>query len=196
MATRDRLLTAARKLFAEHGFRSASVRRITHAANANLGAITYHFGSKEALRDAVVEQIFGPMADRVIAAAARPGTARERLAGLIHEIFAFFAEHPDAPRLFVHLLATGPTLPAAAVRHQRRVLEAITRVVRDGVAGGELRPLDPLMVAFTMLSQSVWFAIVRHQLAAVSSMPLDRPDLAAAVERHITEVVTRALDPA
>lgn len=194
--TPERLVAAAHKLFSEHGFDSASVRRITREADANLGAITYHFGSKEALRDAVIDRLFGALADRLTAVSAAAGPAPARLAGVVHAIFAFFAEHPDAPRLLVHFLAAAPTLPPAAVRHQRRVLEAISAIVRAGVAAGELRPLDPLMVTFTILSQSVWFAIVRRQLAAVSAVPLDHPDMAAAVERHITEVVTRALAPA
>ena len=46
---RERLIEAARQQFARVGFDAASVRDITARAHANLGAITYHFGSKEAL---------------------------------------------------------------------------------------------------------------------------------------------------
>jgi AcrR family transcriptional regulator len=47
--TRDRLLDTAERLFAEHGFAGTSVREITDAAGANLGAVNYHFRSKEGL---------------------------------------------------------------------------------------------------------------------------------------------------
>lgn len=136
------------------------------------------------------------MADRLAAAVAGPGAAGERLARIVHGIFEFFAENPDAPRLLVHLLAAGPAFPPAIVAHQRRILQLITGVVRDGSAAGEIRPLEPLMVALTIISQSVWFAIVRRQIAAISGVPVDRPEMTAVVERHITEVVTRALAPA
>lgn len=198
--TRDRIVAAARKLFADHGFHRASVRAITTRAKANLGAITYHFGSKDKLRDAVVDQLFGRMADRVSAAAASPGPAAERIAGIVRGIFAFFTDNPDAPRLMIHLLASGLVTaaapPAPVVTHQRRTLQAITSVVEAGIAAGEFRAVKPLMVAFTIISQSVWFAIVRRQVAAISGVPVDRPEMTAAVERHITEVVTRALAPA
>jgi AcrR family transcriptional regulator len=49
------LLEAGRVLFAERGYEGASVRAITAHACANLGAITYHFGSKRDLYDRVVE---------------------------------------------------------------------------------------------------------------------------------------------
>ena len=42
--TRGRIIEAATRLSAEHGFDRVSVRQITTAASANVGAITYHFG--------------------------------------------------------------------------------------------------------------------------------------------------------
>jgi TetR/AcrR family transcriptional regulator, regulator of cefoperazone and chloramphenicol sensitivity len=47
--TRERLLAVAEQLFAERGYRAASVRDITTAARCNLAAVTYHFGGKASL---------------------------------------------------------------------------------------------------------------------------------------------------
>ena len=47
--TRHRILDAAEVLFVEHGFEATSMRMITGAARANLAAVNYHFGSKDAL---------------------------------------------------------------------------------------------------------------------------------------------------
>lgn len=47
--TRRRLLAAAEELFAERGYDAVSVRDVTRRAKANLAAVGYHFGSKEAL---------------------------------------------------------------------------------------------------------------------------------------------------
>ena len=44
--TRERLLDAAERLFAQRGFRSASVRDITREATCNIAAVNYHFGGK------------------------------------------------------------------------------------------------------------------------------------------------------
>lgn len=51
--TRARLLEAAGRLFAEQGFHAVSVRAIVAAADVNLGAVNYHFGSKRALFEAI-----------------------------------------------------------------------------------------------------------------------------------------------
>ena len=44
-----RLLDAAERLFAEHGFHGVGMRQLADEAKVNLGAATYHFGSKETL---------------------------------------------------------------------------------------------------------------------------------------------------
>ncbi len=56
-STRDQLILAAGKLFAEQGFDSASTRAIAEACGANLAAIHYHFGSKQALYLAVLDTV-------------------------------------------------------------------------------------------------------------------------------------------
>jgi AcrR family transcriptional regulator len=59
--TKERLLDVAERLFAEEGFESVSLRTITAQAGANLAAVNYHFGSKEALIGAVVGRQVEPI---------------------------------------------------------------------------------------------------------------------------------------
>ncbi len=47
--TRQQLLEAASAVFAERGFRAATVRQICQRANANVAAVNYHFGGKAGL---------------------------------------------------------------------------------------------------------------------------------------------------
>jgi AcrR family transcriptional regulator len=53
--TRQRLLDAAQRLFTERGFSKVTVRDITSEAQANLAAVSYHFGDKAGLYEAVLE---------------------------------------------------------------------------------------------------------------------------------------------
>ena len=48
-STREKLLAAAGDVFIEKGFRDATVAEICSRAEANVSAVNYHFGSKEAL---------------------------------------------------------------------------------------------------------------------------------------------------
>ncbi len=65
--TKDRILDAAERLFAQRGFAGTSLRDITAEAGANLAAVNYHFQSKEALIVAVVARRAGPVNQRRLA---------------------------------------------------------------------------------------------------------------------------------
>jgi AcrR family transcriptional regulator len=52
--TRDRILDAAEKLFAERGFYGVSIRDVTGAVDVDVALVAYHFGSKQGLLDAVL----------------------------------------------------------------------------------------------------------------------------------------------
>ena len=60
-ATADRILDAAEQLFASHGFAATSLRSITSKAEVNLAAVNYHFGSKEALIQAMFARLLDPL---------------------------------------------------------------------------------------------------------------------------------------
>ena len=62
--TRSRILDAAEQLFAEHGFDGTSIREITRAADVNVAAVHYHFGSKEAVLRGVTDRVAEPISAR------------------------------------------------------------------------------------------------------------------------------------
>ena len=61
LETKERILDAAERLFADRGFAATSLRQITAEAGVNLAAVNYHFGSKESLLAAVFERRVVPV---------------------------------------------------------------------------------------------------------------------------------------
>lgn len=66
-ATKETILDTAERLFAERGLEATSVRDITVAAEVNLGAINYHFGTKQKLIEAVFTRRIEPVNRRRLA---------------------------------------------------------------------------------------------------------------------------------
>lgn len=123
--TRRRLLEAAQTLVAEHGEDAVTLRAITDAANANVAAVSYHFGSKDALLRTAVEQ-----AVRLV--------TTEQLEAL--------RSLPDAPALAdVARAIARPIVAAVATGYpqDRALLRIAARVINDPTGSAEhwLRPM-------------------------------------------------------
>jgi AcrR family transcriptional regulator len=73
-ATRERLIGAARRLFGERGYEATSIQLVLSRAGVARGALYHHFDSKEALFDAVLEEIVAEVAEQAANAARAAGT--------------------------------------------------------------------------------------------------------------------------
>jgi AcrR family transcriptional regulator len=107
--TPARLLDATERLIGEHGVDGVSLRAINAAANSNVAAAHYHFGSKEALVAAALERRMGPLAADRLAMLSRLEKARHPSAREIVEAFVLplvrFCETEEG-RHYVRFLAT------------------------------------------------------------------------------------------
>lgn len=173
--TRSALRRAARPLFAEHGYEAASVRAITAAAGANLGAITYHFGSKRTLYEQVVDDVMGPLADRIVAAATSGRAPLDCAAEVVRAFFGYFAEHQDVPKLMLQELANGREFPPAAQRHLLRMIGALTALVEAGQADGSMRPGPARFMALAIVSHPLHLHIVRAPLQQFAQIDIAEP---------------------
>jgi AcrR family transcriptional regulator len=190
--TKDRLLAAARNLFGSKGFRAASVREITALAHANLGAVTYHFGTKAALFHAVLDQSFDQLATRIEQAAAGR-TPSESVGLVVATLFGFFRETPDIPRLILHQVSSGTPPPDSVLRHLHRIVAAVGRLVAAGQTRGEFRDIEPVLVTFSLISQAVWFALAGAEVGPVLFPALSPSALARKIENHVADVIGRVL---
>jgi len=111
LTTRERLLQAATRLFADNGYRGASVRDICNLAGANPGAVSYHFGGKRQLYRSVLRRAAAGLAD--MGPAADNGTAeREPISVLdaLRRLLDRMQSDDAATRLLLRDLADGGTV--------------------------------------------------------------------------------------
>src|SRR4051794_27967232 len=122
--TRTRILDAAEELFMQHGFEGTSMRLLTTRAAVNLAAVNYHFGSKDALIEAVFRRRLDPMnAARLGAlekaeseAAGRPLAPEAIIRAFVGESLRMVEDAKGGGRNFIRLLGRTYTEPAKAIR--------------------------------------------------------------------------------
>lgn len=194
-ATRAELLAAGRRLFAQRGYDGASIRAITRDAGANLGAVTYHFGSKRDLYAAVLEEGLRPLAARVDEAVHSGGLALERMLRVVEAYFDHLQRHPDLPHLLLQEVAAGKQPPAVVVEILRGVKEAIAGLQVEGATEGSVRPGHPVLTALSVISQPVYLALVAPLLRTVGPFDLADPQTRRLALEHTLAFVRAGLTP-
>lgn len=195
-ATASRLQEAARSLFARQGYAGTSVRQITAHAGANLGAVTYHFGSKERLYHAVLRELLSPLLQRLAAAGGTPGTALDRIGAILRAILEHFGSHPDIPRLMAHELALQGPFPAPVREVQTRVRDQLLDLISAGQREGSIREGDPLLLSLGIIAQPVYLALAGRMLRQMAGITLEDPAARETLIGHTVLFVRRGLAPA
>ncbi len=193
--TRSVLIEAGRDLFVTKGFDGASVRAITERAGANLGSITYHFGSKLELYHAVLESELGPLADRVVAAGTDDGPAIDRMAAVVEAYFRHLEEHPHLPRLMLQEIAAGKPPPPVVAHTLKRVMGTLALLQQEGAADGTVRPGHPILTALSVVAQPIYMTLVSPLLNAFAGLDLEDQATRAAAVAHSIAFVRGGLSP-
>jgi AcrR family transcriptional regulator len=122
----ERLLDAAERLFGERGYDGVGLRELTEAARVNLGAATYHFGSKEALYVQTFLRRFRPTdAERLrllreaeLAANGAPLPVETVVTCMIRPPFMMMFDHPAFHALMARSLFMPPPFLLAALHRE------------------------------------------------------------------------------
>ena len=150
----NQLLTIARALFARHGYDRTSLRDIAEEAKITKAALYYYFPNKDALFERVVLESMQSLYDETSAAVACAGTPTERLRAFMQAS----AQVQDYGRdrwiagsnVFWQGAKDGQRLAALKLRDSYENL--LRQCIVEGVAAGELRPVDPIMTGRLLLS--------------------------------------------
>ena len=163
--TRGRILAAASRVFARHGYNGASLDHVAAEAGLTKGAVYWHFASKGDLFLALLEESVRQQDRNLPPMVARVGGAGD-LAAVLAELFAACREERDWPRLLVEFSASGrdPRVRERLRELVRTSQEVGRDVARQAQNEGRLAPgLDPDAVAllFGALSRGLvltWLA--------------------------------------
>ena len=145
---REAVLDAATRLFADRGFAGVTIQEIADAAETHKTTVLYHFGTKEALYSAVLdgalERIAGVMVD-FLGGGFESEHLRERVAYLIDQIQAYYAERPDHARLLERELLEVQAPGVYLDRFVDRIYQPAVAGLEQAVARGLIRPVDPAL---------------------------------------------------
>lgn len=144
-ATRARIEREALRLFAEKGFDGTSIRDIGLAVGVADAALYRYFKSKEALGRDLFLGRFGALARRIDALAAENRPFPVKVRELVDVLCVLFDEEPDVFSFI--LLNQHAHLRFVPDAPSENVAEALSRLMADAFARGEITDPDPNLAA-------------------------------------------------
>lgn len=197
--TRADIIEAATAEFAAKGLSGARVDEIAARTRTTKPTIYYHFGSKEGLYAAVLEEAYGGIRDveRTLRLDALP--PEEAMSRLVEVSFDYHAAHPDWVRL-VSVENIHGARHIAGVESIARRNAAVIQIVRDLLGRGErdgvFRPgVDPLNLHWMISSLCFHRVSNRHTWREIFGYDPLAPEHAAAQRRMAADAVLRYLRP-
>lgn len=164
--TKAKMIEAAVPLFAKQGYAAVSVREAARAAGVNVAAASYHFGGKEGLYQAVLEEQFAPIAsllEQLPQLAAMSGETRLKL--YADSIVGIHRQRPYFIRIMTSEL-TNPTVCFHIIKkYISQVFRFIHEALRDGVAAGEFKADLNIGLAVPALAGIMNFLFIGRTMA-------------------------------
>jgi AcrR family transcriptional regulator len=171
--TRERLLVAARSVFASRGYRGASVEEVASEAGFSTGALYSNFDGKEDLFLALMEREIDEHAREISAAVAAEVSVADRATRGSNQWMTMIEREPEGLLLFMEFWAYGvrdPKMRAQVAERFAQMRAVLTQLIADGVRDFDLEltmPAEHLAIAIDALADG----IARQKLADPHAVP-------------------------
>ena len=198
-ATRKKLLTAARREFADSGLAGARVDEIAARAGVNKQLVYHYFGDKDALYLAVLEWVYEEIRaqERKLNLEGLP--PQRAIKRLIEASFDHLAAHPD----FIVLLNDENRGGARHVRGSRKLeamhsplVSMVSAILSEGVRAGVFRKgINPVHLYISIAGLSYFYFSNTPTLSAIFGKDLSSPTARKARRKHVVDLVMQSLRP-
>jgi AcrR family transcriptional regulator len=166
-------LEPAASVFAERGFDHTRIEDLAEATGIPRATLYYYFSGKEEILAFLLRRMLSLISEAVAAAAAGPGNARERLAGVVRAYLQVMADHPACNRALAADIGRAARMPDLAASVQHGFHEPVRRLLADGEQDGSLRPCaDPETAASAIYGAVLLGGL--HYLVADNCVDVER----------------------
>lgn len=190
-ANESHILGAAERVFAGTGFGGATMAAIADEAGLPKANLHYYFGSKQELYRAVLAQILQDWLapTEVITPEADPKTAIE---AYIRAKMALSVQRPHASRVFANELLHGaPVVKVLLETELRDLVRGKAKVIAHWIRSGQMAPVDPAHLFFTIWAATQTYADFEVQVCAVLGQDELKPKDHAQATEHVVGLILR-----
>ena len=196
---RERILEAAGEIFAECGFRGATVRKICERAGVNLAAINYYFGGKEKLYSEVLRHWhdFAIQKYPLLLGVDEDAPAEEQLRAFIRSLL-FRLLDKGKPAWFGKLMMREMTEPTRAferlVKETVRPRDKILASIVQKMIGAPISEEEIRLCCASIIGQCLYYYNARSIITRLYHQDVSKPDEIEGIADHIMKFSLRGLE--
>jgi TetR/AcrR family transcriptional regulator len=195
-ATREAILDAAEEAFLTKGFAETSTASIARKADVTKSLIHHHFGSKEALWEAVKVRRFSVYSEQQMEMLRQQEPSAELLRESMKMYFRFLREHPEMVRLMAWMFLEQNDDEECADLDRELTLAGIEKIKQSQERGDLRGDLNPGFILFTFIGIAQhWYQDKRWMLDKIGlsadSEAIDEAYLEDAVKIFFEGVLPR-----
>ena len=189
------ILEAGERIFAQHGFRGATMQMIADQAGLPKANLHYYFDSKEKLYRCVVEKIFEIWL-QAASSFENSDEPKEALKLYIYEKMQISRRHPYGSKVWANGVMQGaPIIQDFLETQLRSWTDGRIESIQAWIAAGKIRPVEPRWVMYMIWATTQHYADFGHQIETLNAdAPLSEAQWEAASET-VFEVIWNGLEP-
>src|SRR5438874_1149920 len=195
--SRAAILDAAIREFSRQGMAGARTDAIARAARVNKALLYYYFKDKEGLYGAALDYAFGQLGEHMMEVLDRDLPPGEKVLVYVANYFDFISSHPHNRNLIqMETMRAGhgsPHLHRIAKRYFLPLYTKLGAVIRQGIADGEFRPIDPLHFIPSMVALVVFYFISAPVMKTVTGVDPLSSERIAERKAAVLDFVSAAL---
>lgn len=145
--TAQKILVAARAVFAENGYSGTHVDEIARRAGVNKASLYYQIGDKDTLYANVIHQVIGNIAQSLAEAVAGVDSPEEKLKAYINNLGTAVDKNPEIPPIMMRELASGGAhLPRVVIEDMAAVISILFGILEQGKKKGVFIEVAPFLI--------------------------------------------------
>lgn len=191
--TKANILEIARREFADKGLSGARIDEIADKTNTSKRMIYYHFGSKEGLYKAVLEEAYSGIRQTETAIPIEQMSAEEALRSNARLTFDYHHGHPEFVRLVMNEnIHHGVYIADLAGIKQRNesVVQGLRAILAKGVAEGVFRDdIDPVDLHMTISALCFYNVSNRYTFSRIFNRDMTSDAAVAKRREQVVEIV-------
>jgi TetR/AcrR family transcriptional regulator, fatty acid metabolism regulator protein len=150
--TRDRILSAAVKVFSNKGYHDTRVDEIVEESDTSKGAVYFHFPSKQRIFLAIVEEFTGLLEKKLLEAIEREPDGVRRVNAALQIGLETFGKYRSIAKIFlVQAIGLGQTFEEKRLEILARFAAVIKSYLDQAVSEGDIPALDTEVAAYAWI---------------------------------------------